>query len=266
MNRYWSIFKISFEQEFAYKLNFIMWRVRNVLQFLVAFFLWTTIFSDPNRIVFGYDQSRILTYIFGLIIIRAIVLSSRSIDIAGEMSQGLLTNYLLKPISYIKYWFTRDISSKALNLAFSVVEVTTLYFVLKPNFFLQTNPLIFLIFLVSLAIAVVLFFLLMFVSNLLPLWLPEQPWSMTFLLFIFADFFGGGILPLDILPSYIVKILYLTPFPYLLFIPVEIYLGKLDLAASLNSVLIGSLWVVLLTFATRSIWNLGLKSYRAEGR
>lgn len=266
MGRYWTIFKISFEQEFAYKLNFIMWRVRNVLQFLVAYFLWTTIFADPSRVVFGYDQSRIITYIFGLIIIRAIVLSSRSIDIAGEMSQGLLTNYLLKPMSYIKYWFTRDISSKFLNLAFSVVEVTILFFVLKPNFFLQTNLVVFLAFIISLAVAVILFFLLMFVSNMLPLWFPEQAWSMTFLLFIFTDFMGGGILPLDILPAYIVKILYLTPFPYLLFIPIEIYLGKLDLAASLNSILVGGLWVLLLSFATRSIWNLGLKSYRAEGR
>lgn len=266
MNRYWTVFKISFAQEFAYKLNFVMWRVRNVLQVLVAYFLWTTIFSDPGRVVFGYDRARILTYIFGLIIIRAIVLSSRSIDIAGEVSQGLLTNYLLKPISYIKYWFVRDLSSKALNLIFSVFEVAILFFLLHPQFFLQTNIIFFFLSVISLTIAVVLFYLLMFISNMLPLWLPEQPWSMTFLLLIFSDFLGGGIFPIDILPTYIAKILYLLPFPYLLFVPLQIYLGKFDIATSLNSVAIGFAWIVLLTFITKVIWNAGLKAYRAEGR
>ncbi len=62
--KYISIFKISFAQEFAYRLNFIMWRVRNVMQILLLFFLWTTVFSDPARVVFGYDRAKMLTYVF----------------------------------------------------------------------------------------------------------------------------------------------------------------------------------------------------------
>lgn len=266
MRKYLTIFEISFQQEFAYKLNFVMWRVRNVLQVLITYFLWTTIFSDPSRIVFGYDRAKILTYIFGLIVVRAIVLSSRTIDVAGEVSQGLLTNYLLKPMSYIKYWFTRDISSKALNLAFSIFEATILFLILKPEFFLQTNVALFSLFVASLLIAVVLFFFLMFIANMLPLWLPEQPWSMSFLLFIFTDFLGGGVFPLDILPDYITKLIYLTPFPYLLFMPLQIYLGKLDVLSSLNAVLTGGVWVILLAFITKAIWTQGLKSYGAVGR
>ena len=49
MKKYWSIFKISFEQEFAYRLNFILWRVRNVFQILLTYFLWSTVFADPRR-------------------------------------------------------------------------------------------------------------------------------------------------------------------------------------------------------------------------
>ena len=127
MKKYFSVFKISFQQEFVYRLNFIMWRLRNVMQIFLVFFLWDTVFSDPKRVVFGYDRERILTYVFAILIVKAFVLSARAVDVAGDISRGDLTNYLLKPLSYFKYLFTRDISSKSLNLLFATVEFFILY-------------------------------------------------------------------------------------------------------------------------------------------
>src|SRR3990172_10364823 len=111
MRKYFQIFQISFQEEFAYKLNFIMWRVRNVFQILLTFFLWNTIFASPTIVIFGYDRSKILTYVFGMMIVRALVMSARAADIASDIAQGDLSNYLLKPITYFKYWFTRDVFS-----------------------------------------------------------------------------------------------------------------------------------------------------------
>ncbi|HJX46074.1 MAG TPA: ABC-2 family transporter protein, partial [Patescibacteria group bacterium] len=132
MKKYLSVFKISFQQEFAYRVNFIMWRVRNVTQLFLVFFLWDTVFSAQGKVIFGYDKTRILTYVFGLLIIRAFVLSARAVDVAGEVANGDLSNYLIKPVSYFKYWLTRDLSSKALNLIFAAFETTALFFILKP--------------------------------------------------------------------------------------------------------------------------------------
>ena len=93
MKKYWSVFKISFVQEFAYKANFIMWRVRNVFQIFIVFFLWDSIFADPGRELFGYNRAQILTYVFGIIVVKAFVLSARAVDVAGEIGDGRLTNY-----------------------------------------------------------------------------------------------------------------------------------------------------------------------------
>ena len=193
MDKYIAIFKISFAQEFVYKLNFLMWRLRNVMQVFLVFFLWDAIFSDPRSSVFGYNRSTILTYVFGLIIVRSVVLSARSVDVAGEVSRGDLSNYLIKPISYFKYWLTRDLSSKTLNLLFAVFEASVLMVILKPPFYLQTHFVQLLLFALAIFIAILLFFLLMFLFSLFPLWYPEQAWGASFLLFIFVDFLGGGI-------------------------------------------------------------------------
>ena len=164
MSQYLQVFKISFQQEFAYRISFIMWRVRNIMQILLVFFLWDVIYSDPSREIFGYDRSKMLTYVFLLIFIKAFVLSARAREVAGEISGGDLLNILVKPISYFKYWLTRDFSSKSLNVAFSVVEGGILYLLLKPPFFLQTNPLSIAGFALSIIFAILTFFLHYFLS------------------------------------------------------------------------------------------------------
>ena len=173
MRKYLNVFKISFAQEFAYRLNFIMWRVRNVLQILVLFFLWTTVFSDQGRVIFGYDKAKILTYVFGVLIVRALVFSARAVDVAGEISKGDLTILLLKPINYFRYWLTRDFSSKVLNLGFAVVEIAILFPLLKPAIFLQTNGYSLLGFAISLTIAVLLFFTILMATNFVTFWAPQ---------------------------------------------------------------------------------------------
>ncbi len=266
MKKYLSVFNISFQQEFVYRLNFIMWRVRNILQIFLIFFLWDTIFSQPGRVVFGYDRAKILTYVFGLAIVRAIVTSSRIIDVAGEISDGTLSNYLLKPVSYFKYWFTRDIASKALNLIFAVFEITVLYFILKPPFFLQSNPFILVLFLVSLVEGILIYFFLLFIFDMFAMWYPEQAWAPIFFLYIFVEFLGGGLFPLDILPAVIQKALYLTPFPYIYFMPLQAYLGKLGTAVSLQGVLVAGIWIIILAITLRKLWQAGLMVYKSEGR
>lgn len=267
MHKYLQIFKISFQQEFAYRLNFVMWRVRNVMQIVLTFFLWNTVFYDPGREVFGYNKEKILTYVFGILVLRAIVLSARAVDMAGEIANGEITNYLLKPVSYFKYWFTRDVASKALNLSFAAVEALILFLILKPNIFLQTDFLIIILFIVSTVIAVTLFFYILFLVNLVTFWMPENGWAAQFLfVVILTEFLSGGAFPIDVLPQALQHILYSLPFPYLLFFPLQVYLGKISGLAITRGILTGGIWVIALAFLTRTVWPRGLKRYSAEGR
>jgi len=267
VKKYLQIFKLSFQQEFAYRLNFVMWRVRNILQIILMFFLWSSVFKNPQTEVFGYNQEKILTYVFGILILRAIVFSARAVDVAGEISNGDITNFLLKPISYFKYWATRDIASKVLNLSFSVFEITVLFLILKPPLFLQTNPLSLFAVLVSLILAVILFFCLLFITNISAFWMPENGWAAQFLfIVIITDFLSGGVFPLDILPLAFQKVLYSTPFPYLLFFPLQVYLGKIAGLEIIRGLVTAFTWVFVLFMTVKFVWAKGLRRYSAEGR
>lgn len=267
MRKYLSVFRISFVQEFAYRLNFIMWRVRNIFQIFLVFFLWDTVFSDPSKEFFGYNREKILTYVFGLLILRALVLSARAMDVAGDISRGDLTNYLLKPVNYFKYWLTRDFSSKALNLAFAAVEFTLLYLILRPIFFFQTNPTSLIGFTIAVSLAVFLFFVLLFITSAVPFWAPQLGWGSHFLLtVVVVEFLSGALFPIDILPNVVQNILYLTPFPYLIFFPLQVYLGKVVGFELIRGIMLSLFWAIVLWFSMNAIWKRGLKVYRAEGR
>lgn len=267
MSKYLSIFKISFAQEFAYRANFVMWRVRNVLQFILIFFLWDSVYTEPGQSFFGYNQSEILTYIFGLLIVRAIVLSARATDVAGEVARGDLSNYLVKPISYFKYWWTRDVSSKVLNIIFATVEVIILYFILKPNFYIQTNPVYLLSFILAIIFAVTIYFALIFIASAAPFWWPEIAWGAQFLLTaIFIEFLSGALFPLDILPEKLLNVLSYTPFPYLIFFPIEVYLGKISYPMIAKGLIVSAVWGVLLIYLMKRVWRNGMKVYQSHGR
>lgn len=237
------------------------------MQIFLVFFLWDSVFSDPGRVVFGYDRDRILTYVFGILLLKALILSARAVDVASEISRGDLTNYLLKPINYFRYWFTRDISSKALNLIFAVVEAILLYLLLRPPFFLQTNFVTIAGFLISVFLAILLFFSILFLVNMIAFWAPSMGWSAQFLMIVIVvEFLSGAIFPIDILPGSIQSILSYLPFPYLLYFPLQIYLGKLSSGIVVKSLLIAGVWVAILLFSVNSVWKAGLKRYAAEGR
>ncbi len=265
MSKYFQVLKITLQEYFVYRLNFLFWRFRSVVQILVLYFLWQAVIP-AGVTLFGYDQAKILTYILGTSIIRSFILSSRSVDVAGQIASGDLVNFLLKPISYIKYWFAKDMADKILNLVFAAAEISLIIYLLKPPIILQTNFLIVFLTLVAIGLGIILFFFFSFLLSLIAFWTPENPWPVRFLFGIFLEFFCGGLFPLDILPKGIFTALQALPFPYLLFFPLNVYLGRLGLGEIFLGLGICLFWTIVIYYAVRFSFRAGLKNYAAWGR
>lgn len=267
MSKYFQIAKISFKQEMAYPLNFLMWRVRNVIQILVIYFLWSSAFSDPKRVLFGYDKDRMLTYVLSIMLVRAFVLSSKASDVAGEISRGELSNSLVKPFNYFKYWLSRDLAGKVLNVVFASAEIGIMIILFHPSVFFQKNFLYILLFVSSIILAIFLYTTLVFLVSTIAFWIPEGGWAAHFLLsVIIVEFLSGVLFPLDVLPDVFQKILNLMPFPYLVFFPISIYLGKVDFMQIIYGYSIGIFWLGLLFVLVKIVWKRGLKVYEVYGR
>lgn len=265
MYKYWRIFSLSFQEEFTYRLNFILWRVRNLLKIVMTYFLWQGIFISQQT-AFGYTQDQMTTYVLMVLVVTAIVFSAPSSSIGGEIANGDLSNYLLRPFSYLKYWFTRDLASKLLNLLFVSLELTLLWVFLKPNFEFRIGGWEFLAFLTACLIGMIMYFFFQLTSRFVAFWSPENIWGISFLTYLFTDLLGGTIFPLDILPPPLQYALSLTPFPYFIYYPIAIFVGKITGFEIVMVLIKGLIWIFLMWLIAGFVWKKGLKNYSSVGR
>ncbi len=264
MHTYFRVFANTWGEMLTYRLNFAMWRFRVVLQLLTMFFLWSTLIPAGGSL-FGYSKSQMLTYILGTSLITSIVLATKTFEIGDQITDGNLSNFLIKPISYIKYWFARDLGDKAMNTCFTVIELTLIILLFKPPLFIQTNPVFLFYTLIACFLAMTMYFFFGFLVGLLGFW-SNEVWGPRFILYILLGFFAGSLFPLDILPKAVFHVLEFLPFTYLLYFPLKIYLGQLPISQIFEGLIVSSVWVVFLYLSTKLVWRQGLKLYGAEGR
>lgn len=266
LGKYLHIAKISWQNGFVYRLNFVMWRVRLVVQLLAVYFLWLAVLQQ-NQQVFDYSRSQLLTYILGTSVIRSLVFSSRSIDAQREIATGDLNNHLIKPISYFKYWFARDLADKLLNLVFVIIELILIFFILKPPVFLQTNLVQLGLFAIAAILAMLMYFYFSFLISMSTFWLPEgNGWPQRFFVFVLLEFFSGGLFPLDILPKPIFNVARNLPTAHFLHTPLQIYLGRIHGVAAYQSIAVMVLWIFIFSILASWVFKKGLKIYGAYGR
>jgi len=265
-NKYIQVAKVSLSQELAYKTSFIMGRLRSLLTIFLLFFLWDAVYRFGDNTVFGITRTQMLTYIFGVLMVKAVVASSKITSLSGEISTGNLTNYLLKPISIFKIYFARDMGLKSLNLILAFFEALLVYLILKPKLFIQTEFIYLILFFLFLVMGILIYFFFLALVSMIPFWMPEQTWPPVFLFLTISELMSGALFPLDILPSFLRTLFYLTPFPYLLYVPLQVYLGRFGMGLIFQAVLVYGFWLgasyLLFSFG----WKRGIKLYRAEGR
>lgn len=202
-----------------------------------------------------------------VLMVSTLVLSSPSSDnIGGEIANGDLSNYLLKPVSYLKYWFARDLSSKLLNIIFATFEVSILWLLLKPNIQMSSNLAVFLGFILSCILAIVLNYLVSITTRFVAFWTPENTWGIAFVALVLQEILGGGIFPLDILPKFVNILLQFTPFPYLIYYPVAIFVGKIQGMELIRILGQTFIWIAVMLWLSNLVWRKGLKAYSSEGR
>jgi ABC-2 type transport system permease protein len=89
--------------------------------------------------------------------------------------------------------------------------------------------------------------------------------TFIFIVYAFEYIASGHMFPLDILPPAVKEVLFLTPFPYQLYLPVGIYMGKVTGAELTRGLIMQAIWVAAAFFLARFAWYRGIRKYAAVG-
>jgi len=265
MKKYWLIFKLTLEEYFVYRLNFFLWRFRNIISFLVLFFFWEAVYQGKGEI-FGYQKEQMLTYIVGVSFLKALVLGSGTADFAGMIKSGeIVGRFLLKPWRVVVVLFFRDLPAKILDVTFAFLEIFVVARIINLPIFWQKNLSTLFLFILVIATAFLTYFAISFLLSLIAFWV-DNVWAPRWLFgVIFLEFFSGAFFPLDVLPKTLVNLINLTPFPYLVYFPIKIYLGKIPIFDIIRILFLMFFWLLALFYLVSFVWKKGLKVYSGYG-
>ncbi|QQG44008.1 MAG: ABC-2 family transporter protein [Candidatus Roizmanbacteria bacterium] len=263
MKKYWLFFKANVDFYFVYRLSFILWRVRNILGFLIIYFLWSSIYSGKT-VVFNYTQEQMITYVLAISFTNALIIASRTTDIASEIVSGDIINYLLRPVSFFSLVITKELADKIVNGIAAVIEIVLLVLIFQPHIFIQQNLSVYPFVFAALLIGAAITFFLSLSLSFIAFWTSEV-WAPRFIYFVLISMFAGTFFPLDILPPLLYNFLLATPFPYLIYLPTKIYLTGIS-GDNIKLLGIGIIWAVVFYFVAKKIWQKGLMEFSFYGK
>jgi len=262
-SKYWVIFKIGWQQELEYRFNFFLGRLRNIIVMLLLYFVWLTLTSVSGRFA-GYTRSELITYVFGINVLRSVVFGAQTKLVASEINEGAFSKYLTMPVSHFMRTFSVELAQRSLYGATSLLEVLIFSYLLRVELVFPRNLMILTLSITSVALASLLYFLMSYAMSLVAFW-SREAMGPRFLFDWFVEFASGAYFPLDILSPALFEALGFLPFASIIFLPMQIYLGRIGPSGALQAILLQVGWVILLSPAVLSVWKRGLRKYTGEG-
>jgi ABC-2 type transport system permease protein len=263
MKKYWFIFSIYWQEGLSRRASFLMERFRALVLLISFYYFWSALLKNRSSFA-GYDRTQMITYVLGMNILRGLVFATRTEEIAGEINHGRLSSYLLKPVNFMLYAFFRDLSEKSINLVSAIIEILGLIYLFHMPIRWPATGTTWLLFIASALGAMWMYFILSFMTACWGFWTSEA-WGPRFLLELFLEFTAGAFFPIDILPHYAQQVIKSFPSPYLVFFPLQIFLGKIDSTQIMNGFLVQVFWMIALSGLARWVWLKGMENYSAAG-
>lgn len=261
MPAYFQIFITTIKEYAAYRLNFVMWRLRMFLNLLFSFFLWSAVYD--TRALFGsYPKDSMISYILYVSLISTFVMGSRTAEIGYYIQNGAIINVLLKPVSFFKYYLARDIADKAMNILFALLELGIVVWLFQAKLIVPRYVFLFLLFFIN---GVLISYFINLMLSFVGFWTAEI-WAPRFLFTMLVFFVSGSYFPLNLLPELVYKIFLATPFPYLFYLPTQMLVGHIDKGYLYQELFFSYGWVLGLYFIAKYMWKAGNKSFSFWGR
>lgn len=267
MKKYLHVINIGIQNTLVYRVNFLFRAAFGLVPLMATILLWRTIYEGKTTggEIAGYSLAQMVSYYLIVTIVTALTaVNEDDWQIAADIKDGHISQFLLKPVDYLAYRFCLFLSGRLIYTVVAFVPVALFILYQREYFVLPPGVGAFGWFLVSVLLAGALQFLISYTMALLAFWVLEVA-TFIFILFAFEYLAGGHLFPLNILPPTLAAALDCTPFPYLLYFPVSIYLGQATGEALWRGLAMQAFWTMAAYAAARFVWSRGIRKYAAVG-
>jgi len=264
VRKYFALVKTSLKSSVAYRADFLLWGLSELLDTIVFIFIWLVIFGERNSIG-GFTLAETITYLIGVGIIGNLIYTWVGMDLEADIKSGQLSNTLIKPISYPLARVVSNIAEKPLDVFIRMVVyfIVSLFFANK--FILNTNTLYLLLTFLSIIFAIMINYQISFLFGCLAFWTTSTSRGIFGLLRTISSIFSGSYAPLTFFPILFQTIASFLPFIYTRYFPMLIYLKKISMLETVKGIGIQILWIFILYFVAKVVWKKGIRKYEGVG-
>lgn len=267
MRKYAYVLNIGIQNTLVYRVNFLFRSTFALVPLLATIYLWRAVFhsrgAEPE--VGGYSLAAMTSYYLLVTLVDALTaVTDDDWQIASDIKDGNISHFLLKPIDFLAYRLCLYASGRVIYCAVAALPLAVFVICLRQYFVWPNGWGTFGLFVISVMLTALLQFFMSYTMALLAFWVLEVS-TFIFIVFAFEQVAGGHLFPLDILPPFWARLLEFTPFPYLLYFPVGVYLGRTTGAAVWQGLAIQAGWVFFFYWVARWVWSRGIRHYTAVG-
>ncbi len=267
VRKYLHVLGIGIQNTLVYRVNFLFRAALGLIPLMGTLFVWRTIYGDkaPGELVGSYTLVAMVSYYLLVTFVDALTaVAEDDWQIAADIKDGNISQFLLKPVDYLTYRFCLYVSGRAIYTTVALVPVAIFAWAQREYLVGPADLTATVAFIGSTLMAGLLQFFIAYTSALLAFWVLDVS-TFIFILFAFEYIASGHLFPLDLLPPLLTKVLMLTPYPYLCHFPVSVYLGRVTGADLWQGLAIQALWVGLGYGLARFVWSRGIRRYSAAG-
>lgn len=266
MRKYLHVINTGIQNTLVYRVNFLFRATFALVPLLATIYLWRAVYSGKtDNDVAGYSLAGMISYYLLITVVDSLTgVTEDDWQIAADIKDGNINQFLLKPIDYMVYRLCLFFSGRLIYMAVAIIPVSIFILFQRKYFVGPVSWSVFPVFLLSLVLTALLQFFMSYTMAMLAFWVLEVS-TFIFILFAFEYIAGGHLFPIDILPPIVAQVLKFTPFPYQLFFPVSVYLGRVEGVEMWTGLGIQFAWTVFFIIFARWIWSRGIRKYTAVG-
>ncbi len=245
----------------AFNWSAIIYIIQSLINMVVFVYFWRALYAETATIA-GLTLETTLTYILLVRIFQPLSRLTMIREFAIQQYEGGLAQLLVRPLPLQPAYYVQGWSSLlvALGRQLPVLLVAVLVFRLP----LPNDPIVWVVFLVAALVGRSVLFCLDWILGCIAFY-TTSAWGLSFAAMGLAMFFGGGLLPLAMMPDWLRQIAQNTPFAQALYVPISLLSGLTPLSEAPRLLLIQLVWLAALAPLSGLVFRAAIRRVTIQG-
>jgi ABC-2 type transport system permease protein len=265
LTKYRHSFLIGLQNNLVYRWNFALRGFFSLFHLAVVFILWSAAYAG-NTTIGGFALDQTITYFVMLIVLQFFIGAfNEDYQISEEIRNGLINQFLLKPVNYFLYRFSIYLAARLVSGMLVLIPLLLALPFIHEFIVFPLDAWRFALGLPAVLLSALIQFSIAYCFGMLTFWFLEIQ-GFVILSMAVEMVLGGQFFPLDLLPQGVLRVTEYLPFYYQMYFPAAIFTGRInDPLLALRGLAIELGWALALLLLNRLLWTRGLRRHTAVG-